>query len=62
LFSHGQFVCSLAVRWIGLAVIDAPHFSLGTTSLRILGYALGHPERRVVAKWNMAPRTPLPGS
>jgi broad specificity phosphatase PhoE len=62
LFSHGQFGCSLAVRWIGLAVIEAQHFSLGTASLSVLGYAAGHPERRVIAKWNMAPRTPFPGS
>lgn len=62
LFSHGQFGCSLAVRWIGLAVIEAQHFSLGTASLSVLGYAAGHPKRRVIAKWNMAPRTPFHGS
>ena len=29
LFSHGQFGCVLAARWIGLPVIDAQHFSFG---------------------------------
>jgi probable phosphoglycerate mutase len=62
LFSHGQFGCSLAARWIGLAVIEAEHLSLGTASLSILGYAAAHPARRVIAKWNMTPRISASGS
>jgi probable phosphoglycerate mutase len=37
LFTHAQFGCSLAVRWIGLPLIKAQHFPLGTASLSILG-------------------------
>lgn len=57
-FSHGQFGCSLAVRWIGLAIIEAQHFSLGTASLSVLGYNPSHPERRVIASWNTVPEPP----
>jgi broad specificity phosphatase PhoE len=52
LFSHGQFGCVLAARWIGLPVIDGPHFLLGTTSLGILGYDPDHLEVPVIALWN----------
>jgi probable phosphoglycerate mutase len=52
LFSHGQFLCVLAARWIGLPVIDGPHFLLGTASLSILGYDPDHPEVPVIALWN----------
>jgi len=38
LFSHGEFGCSLAARWIGLPVEQGEHLQLGTASLR------GHPE------------------
>jgi broad specificity phosphatase PhoE len=53
LFSHGQFGCSLAARWIGLAVIEAQHFSLGTASLSVLGTASSYPETRVISIWNV---------
>jgi broad specificity phosphatase PhoE len=52
LFSHGQFGCVLAARWIGLPVIEGPHFVLGTASLSILGYDLDHPKVSVIALWN----------
>ncbi|MDQ2762139.1 MAG: histidine phosphatase family protein [Pseudomonadota bacterium] len=55
LFSHGQFGCSLAARWIGLAIIEAQHFSLGTASLSVLGTDPSHPETRVIAIWNSTP-------
>jgi len=61
LFSHGQFGCSLATRWIGLPVIEAQHLSLGTASLSVLGYNPNHPEVRVIARWNAGPG-PLPAS
>ena len=52
LFSHGQFGCVLAARWIGLSVIEGPHFLLGTASLSVLGYDPDHPDVPVIALWN----------
>ena len=52
LFSHGQFGCVLAARWIGLPVIEGPHFVLGTASLSVLGYDPDHPKVPVIALWN----------
>ena len=55
LFSHGQFGCVLAARWIGLPVLSAQHFSLGPASLNILGFNPSHPEVPVIALLNAAP-------
>jgi probable phosphoglycerate mutase len=55
LFSHGQFGCALAIRWIGLPVIDAQHLSFGPACLGILGNDLHHPEVRTIELWNAAP-------
>jgi len=55
LFSHGQFGCALAARWIGLPILEAQHFSEGPASLGILGHDAHHPEIRVIALWNAAP-------
>ena len=55
LFSHGQFGCVLAARWIGLPVVDGQHFSLGPASLSILTYHPSYPEVRVIELWNAAP-------
>jgi broad specificity phosphatase PhoE len=52
LFSHGQFGCALAARWIGLPLIEAQHFKLGTASLSILGHDPHHPGVAVIALWN----------
>jgi probable phosphoglycerate mutase len=52
LFSHGHFGCVLAVRWIGLPVIEGQHFLLGTASLSILGCEPSHPEVPVIELWN----------
>lgn len=54
LFSHGQFGSALAARWIGLPVIEARHFEIGTASLGILSQDPGHPEVPVIALWNAA--------
>jgi broad specificity phosphatase PhoE len=56
LFSHGHMSCVLAARWMGLAVIEAQHLSLGTASLSILGYAANHPDVPVMLLWNATPR------
>jgi broad specificity phosphatase PhoE len=45
LFSHGHFGSVMAVRWIGLPVVEGQHFLLGTASLTILGY---EPNNRVL--------------
>lgn len=55
LFSHGQFGCVLAARWIGVPVIEAQHFALGAGSLGILGHEPHHPTVRVIALWNATP-------
>ena len=52
LFSHGHFERVLAVRWIGLPVIEGEHFSLGTASLSILGYEPAPSEVPIIALWN----------
>ena len=55
LFTHGQFACALAMRWIGSLVGEGVHFSLDTASLSILGGHPSHPEVRVIALWNATP-------
>ena len=52
LFSHGHFGCVLGVRWIGLPVIEAQHFLLGTASLSVLGNEPSRPEVPVITLWN----------
>ena len=52
LFSHGEFGCSLAARWMGLSVAQGQHLQLSTASLSILSFNPGHPGLRVIARWN----------
>ncbi len=54
-FSHGQFLCSLAVRWIGFPVAHARHFQLSTGALSVLGFNPNHPGLRVIDQWNIPP-------
>ena len=54
LFSHGQFGGVLAARWIGLPLVEARHFPLGTASLSLLSFNPYHPEVPVIALWNAA--------
>lgn len=54
LFSHGQFGGVLAARWIGLPLVQARHFPLGTASLSIFSFNPEHPEVPVIALWNAA--------
>ncbi|MGY2736913.1 histidine phosphatase family protein [Sphingomonas sp. UYP23] len=55
LFSHGQFGCVLAARWIGLAVIEAQHLALDPASVSVLGPKSGHPTVSVISQWNAGP-------
>jgi broad specificity phosphatase PhoE len=55
LFSHGEFGLALAARWIGLPMVEAQHFTIGTASIGILGYNPAHPNVRVIALWNATP-------
>ena len=52
LFTHGQFGSVLVARWIGLPVINAENFLLGTASLSVLSFAANHPEVPVIALLN----------
>jgi broad specificity phosphatase PhoE len=52
LFSHGEFGLALAARWIGLPVVEAQHFLIGTASVSVLGFNPAHPDVRVIALWN----------
>jgi broad specificity phosphatase PhoE len=52
LFSHGQYGSVLAARWIGLRVVEAEHFQLGTASVSILGFDTHHSEVPVISLWN----------
>jgi len=59
-FSHGQFSCVLAARWIGLPIIKAQHFSLGPASVSVLSHDPDHPEVAVIALLNAGSEA-LPG-
>jgi probable phosphoglycerate mutase len=59
LFTHGQFGCVLAARWIGLPVVDAQHLTFGPASRSILTYSPSHPDVRVIALWNAPPNLRL---
>ena len=56
LFAHGQIGSAIAVRWIGLAVVEAQHFTLGTASLSIFAFDQHHPGVPVIALWNAVPQ------
>jgi broad specificity phosphatase PhoE len=52
LFSHGHFGCVLAVRWIGLPVIEGQHFRLSTASLSIFGDESERSQVPVIERWS----------
>ena len=54
-FSHGHFGRVVAARWIGLPVLEAQRFLLGTASVSILGFEHDSPAEPVIALWNSAP-------
>jgi len=53
-FTHGHVGRALAVRWIGLALAEARHFSLATASLSVLTHDPRHDATPVIALWNRA--------
>ena len=55
LFTHGQIGSALAARWIGLALGEAQHLTLGTASLSILALDPHHPGVPVISLWNELP-------
>ena len=55
LFAHGHICRVLAVRWIGLPVIEAQHFLLGTASYGVLDVEHHNPQSPVIARWNVEP-------
>ena len=55
LFSHGQIGSSLAVRWIGLPIIEWQHFVLGTAAVGVLGSNPDHADLSVISVWNLKP-------
>lgn len=58
LFTHGQIGSVIGMRWIGLAVAEARHFSLGTASRSMLGFDPHQPDVPVIALWNAATHEP----
>jgi broad specificity phosphatase PhoE len=54
MFSHGQFLRALAMRWVGLPVPEGRHFSLDTGAISILGYEHANRETPAVVLWNAA--------
>jgi len=55
-FSHGHFGRVLAVRWIGLPLIQAKHFAINTASCGILDRDPGRAHRPRIVQWNITPR------
>lgn len=51
LFSHRDFLRTLAVRWLGLDVAEGKHFVLTTASLSALGYEES-PAEPVIRLWD----------
>ena len=60
LFSHGQFLRALAVRWVGLPVQEGQHFALDTASISILGYEHTNEEIPAITLWNATSNQFLP--
>jgi probable phosphoglycerate mutase len=52
LFSHGHFGRVLAVRWIGLPVLDGQRLTLDTASVSILSFEHDRADSPVIALWN----------
>jgi probable phosphoglycerate mutase len=61
LFSHGQFGCVLAARWIGLSGEQGQHFALHPASISILDFEANHPKRPLISLWNSSAAWSRPG-
>jgi broad specificity phosphatase PhoE len=55
LFLHGHIGAALAVRWIGLPMINGEHFPLHPATICILGVEQPHPGVPVILTWNATP-------
>lgn len=55
LMAPGKVLLALAVRWIGLALVEGQHFALHLASVSLLGMAAHRPELRVIDFWNELP-------
>jgi len=55
LFSHKQFGCSLAVRWIDLAIAEGQRLALDTASLSVFSTDDHHVGTRLIDLWNFVP-------
>lgn len=51
-FSHGHFSRVLAVRWLGLPIINAQYFDVGTAALGALSYEHDDLHDPVIELWN----------
>jgi len=58
IFSHGHFLRSLAVRFLGLPIQMGQSFALGTGAISILGYKQTPQERSTMVLWNSGPTLP----
>jgi broad specificity phosphatase PhoE len=58
LFSHGQFGCVLAARWIGLPAFAGRHFAIYPARFSIFGHESDYPARRVISLWNAETLSP----
>ena len=54
LFAHGHLLRVLAARWLGLGPTEGRLFSLGTSSIGVLGYER---DVRVIRVWNLTAET-----
>jgi broad specificity phosphatase PhoE len=52
LFLHCHIGAALAVRWIGLPLIDGEHFPLHPARIGILGSEPAHPQVPAILRWN----------
>jgi broad specificity phosphatase PhoE len=62
LFSHGHFGRVFGVRWIGLPITQARHFSLGTASVSVLGQGARPADPPVIMQWNLLPAHTAPAA
>lgn len=54
IFSHGHFLRALAVRWLGLPILEGRHFGLKTASLSILGHEHNDRNEPAIEMWNVS--------